>query len=50
MLLLLFINCSNQIKLVSYSINGDLLDSIENSSEKVEKENIQANVISFRIV
>lgn len=50
MFLLLFIKYSNQIKLVSYSINGDLLDSIENSSENVEKENIQANVISFHIV
>lgn len=25
-------------------INGDLLDSIENSSEKIERENIQSNV------
>lgn len=35
---------SNQIKLVSYVINGDLLDSIENTSEKIERENIQSNV------
>lgn len=40
----MYLSFSNQIKLVSYVINGDLLDSIENTSEKIERENIQSNV------